>query len=115
MDTAGTGVVSTVWLVGVGIPATADRSVDVGCPNWRRAQASIAHIVGGSTGATGLSETKGLIPTDARIFDTMPDTTFGGAVGALDAVGIVGVCTAIGVAEPVPAAVATASCVVVCG
>ena len=53
VDIAGTAVVSTVWLVSIGLAVTADRSLDISCPNWRRAAASITNIVGGSTGAAG--------------------------------------------------------------
>ena len=45
----------------------------------RRAQASIAHIAGESTGATGLSEANGFRPTDVRTFDTTSVTRSGGA------------------------------------
>ena len=59
VDIAGTAVVSTVWLVGIGLAVTADRSLDISCPNWRRAAASITHIVGGSTGAAGPGASNG--------------------------------------------------------
>ena len=59
VDIAGTAVVSTAWLVSIGLAVTADRSSDISCPNWRRAAASIIHIVGGSTGAAGPGASNG--------------------------------------------------------
>ena len=81
----------------------------------RRAQASIAHIAGESTGATGLSEANGFRPTDVRTFDTTSVTTFGGADGSLIAFANACVSGASATAEAMPATDSTAASVAVSG
>jgi hypothetical protein len=79
----------------------------------RRAQASIAHIAGESTGATGSSEANGFRPTDDRTFDTTSVATFGGADGSLIAFATVCVSGASATAEAMPATDSTAVSVAV--
>ena len=77
--------------------------------------ASIAHIAGESTGATGLSEANGFRPTDARTFDTTSDTGFGGADGSLTALATACVSGAPSTADEMAATDSTAASVAVGG
>ena len=76
--------------------------------------ASIAHMAGESTGASGLLEANGLRPTDARTFDTTSDTGFGGA-GSLSAIASACVSGALSRVEEMLATDSTAASVAVSG
>jgi hypothetical protein len=76
--------------------------------------ASIAHMAGESTGASGLLEANGFRPTDARTFDTTSDTTFGGADESLRALATACVSGAPSTTEEMLATDSTAAAVAVC-
>jgi hypothetical protein len=76
--------------------------------------ASIAHMAGESTGASGLLEANGLRPTDSRTSDTTPDTGFGGA-GSPSAVASACGSGALATAEEMLATDSTGASVVVSG
>src|SRR4051794_12392998 len=76
--------------------------------------ASIAHMAGESSGASGLLEANGFRPTDARTFDTTSDTGFCGA-GSPSAIASACVSGALSKAEEMLATDSTAGSVAVSG
>jgi hypothetical protein len=78
-------VVSTLWLVNVGLEGGFDASSVTSCPNRRlRTNATTAHPTGESTGV-GLSGATGPKPANPSTPETTPLTTPpGGSVGAAD-------------------------------